>query len=136
MAKKRTKEEEKAFHREYNRMLKDVRENGFGIFDTNTKQRINPSQLVLMWDSKIKNPTLEEIKLGRDLVAVRKIYRERFKGKSAYGLALFREDPEKWAERLIRAVEICTLEYILDTGGGLNLGPQSIAFGNKRMHWE
>ena len=75
---------------------------------------------------------------------IEKIYKEKFaKNKcsccsSPYDLKLFRKDPGLFVERLIRAVEICTMKYVLNIpDGNLNINKRpSIVKGRRSFLWE
>lgn len=109
---------------EMDKVWKDVRENNFGIFDIETKRRVNPEMLQFFWNTGMEQRKIkEEVMLHRDLMIIEKMYNEKF-GKQSHPLSLdLFNDPEKFVERLIRAVEICTLRYVLNKGGALNKCP-------------
>lgn len=118
-------------------VMSDVREHGLGIYDPKLKKRIDATGLCLMWDSDAPIRVRKEFVLLRDLAIVKKIYKEKFGAQSPYDLALFEKDPGLFAERLIRAVEICTLNYVLNKGGALNKDKNStIIKGRKKFVWE
>ena len=67
---------------------------------------------------------------------IKSIYKKKFKNQSSYDLKLFEKDCGLFVERLIRAVEICTLEYVLNVGGALNKFNATIVKGRKKFVWE
>ena len=123
--------------REMNKVMLDVKKKGFGIFDTENKIRINPEALSFWWDSKGRKKPREEVILRRDLMIIEGIFKEKFGNQSPYDLKLFNEDVAAFVERLIRAVEICSLRHVLNVGGSLNVWKKSnIVKGKRGFLWE
>lgn len=129
------------YKKEFKKAWKDSKKNGLGIFDQNTKKRIDPEGLVFISPSgeKEKVKPRKEIQLRRDLMLIEKVYKEKFKKcTNPYCLDLFKEDEGLFVERLIRAVEICSLKYVLNKeDGGLNISKRmSIVKGRRSFLWE
>lgn len=125
--------------KEFRKAWDKAKKTGFGIYDTKRQLSINPDSLAFFWDSKKrKDKPLEEVVLLRNLMKLKDIYREKFGNDSPYDLKLLRKDPAAFVERMIRAVEICSLNYVLNTGeGSLNLCPQmNIVMGKRTFLWE
>lgn len=117
--------------------MQDMQKHGFGVYDPKSKKRIDITALCLMWDDKLPVRVRKEFVLTRDLAIIKKIFREKFGSQNPYDLELFQSDPGLFVERLIRAVEICTLSFVLNKGGVLNkdLG-STIIKGRKKFVWE
>jgi len=125
--------------KELNKAFKDSKERGFGVYDSEKKLCINPEALTFVWDSKKReNKMLQEVVLLRSLMNIKNIYKEKFGNDEPMNLELFNKDIELFIERLIRAVEICTLNYVLQTGeGALNDSKRmNIVKGRRRFIWE
>ena len=126
-------------NKESKKAFKDAKEKGFGLIDGKTLKRIDPEALVFIWDSNEKVKDMQKrVVLERDLMIVKKIFKEKFNDDNPYDLKLFRKDPGEFIERMIRAVEICTLNYVLNKGEGtLNKSKDStIIKGKKKFVWE
>lgn len=125
---------------ELNKAMEDAKIYGFGCYDTESGLRIQPDKLTFVWNDKKKRKLVEEVKLHSNLLQLEKIYKEKYGILDIGGsmeLGLFNADPEAFVERLIRAVEICTLRYVLGVGGGLNLSKrQEIVKGHRKFIWE
>lgn len=123
---------------EFELIHKDIKEKGVGIFDQIVKRRVDPDALVFTWPSDRKMKLKSGVQLKRNLAVIEKAYSVKFGNNSPYDLKLFKEDPASFTERMIRAVEICTLNYVLSTGkGNLNLNKSTnLILGKKRMVWE
>ena len=129
--------------KEINKAWKDAKENGLGVIDPILKKRINVESLSFLWvhpDGKVKKPPKmrKEIELRRGLLIIEKVYKEKFVKDSPYDLELFKKDPGLFVERLIRAVEICTMRYVLNQpDGSLNINKRcSIVKGRRAFLWE
>ena len=135
--------------KEFEKAWKDAQKLGVGVFDPILKKRIDVEKLTFLWvasdGKRAKPPKLRsEIELRRGLVIIEKIYKEKFaKNKceccsSPYDLKLFNKDAGLFVERLIRAVEICTLRHVLSLPeGSLNINKRSsITKGRRRFLWE
>ena len=122
--------------KEMKKVFDDVKKGGFGIFDSESKKRINPNTLAFFWDSEKKRKIKRAVVLHRDLMVIEGIYKNKFKNQDSYDLKLFEKDCGLFVERLIRAVEICTLKYVLNTGGALNKFNSTIIKGRKKFVWE
>lgn len=146
--KQRKRKVNKAYRKEFDKAWKDAQKLGVGVFCPILKKRINIETLSFLWvapdGKKTKPPKLrKEIELRSRLAIIEKIYKEKFaKGKCAccspYDLKLFRKDSGLFVERLIRAVEICTMKYVLNLpNGNLNINKRpSIIKGRRRFMWE
>ena len=127
---------------EFDEVWKDVEKLGVGVYDPHLKKRINIEDLAFFRvakDKKKKFPKLRtEIELRSRLAIIKKVYKEKFKNKSPYELKLFKKDEGLFVERLIRAVEICTMSYVLNLPeGNLNINKRpSIVKGRRRFLWE
>jgi len=122
---------------EMKKTMKSVRKYGFGIYDTKNKICIDPLTLSFIWRGTKRKKMKEEVCLHTDLARIEKIYKEKFGNSSSLGLDLFRKDIELFIERLIRSVEICTLRYVLNVGGGLNKRKRmNILKGKRNFVWE
>lgn len=132
------KEKMKKTKEEMKKTMKSVRKYGFGIYDTKNKLSIDPLTLQFIWRGIKRKKMKEEVCLHTDLARIEKIYKEKFgSGSSGLELDLFRKDIELFIERLIRSVEICTLKYVLNVGGGLNrLKRMNILKGKRKFVWE
>lgn len=112
---------------------------GFGCYDREHGVRIQPEELIFI-DSdgeEKKDKMRSQIQLVQDLVALERIYKEKFGDDSPYDLALFEKDSGIFVERMIRAAEICTLNHVLLTGKGtLNKHNGSIIKGRRSFIWE
>lgn len=124
--------------KEMNKVWKDVKKNNFGVYDPELKKRINPMNLAFFWGTEKKNKIRQELVLHRDLGIIEDIYKKRFGTNGEGALSLDKwSDPELFVERLIRAVEICTLRYVLNKGGYLNkYSRMSIVKGKRSFIWE
>lgn len=125
-------------NKEMDKVWKDVREHNFGIYDPELKKRINPNYLAFFWRKQdLEIGIKREVVLHRDLLIIEEIYKEKFGDQSPYDLELFKKDEGLFVERLIRAVEICTMGYVLNKGGALNKWkPATIIKGKKKFVWE
>jgi len=124
---------------ELDKALRNSKVKGFGIYDAEKQLSINPENLSFMWAGKEKETKpLEELILLRALMTLKKIYKDKFGDDSPYDLKLFNKDPAEFMERMIRAVEICTLNHVLQTGeGALNMSPRmSMVKGKRSFIWE
>jgi len=127
--------------KELDKAMKDSQKNGLGVYDQILKKRINVEALAFFSPEgkKIKKKPKKEVQLRHNLMVIKKVYNEKFKKcTNPYCLALFKKDEGLFVERLIRAVEICTLSYVLNTGeGDLNLNKRmSIVKGRRGFLWE
>ena len=135
--------------KEFDKAWKDAQKLGVGVFDPILKKRIDVEKLSFLWvapgGKKTKPPKLRsEIELRRGLVIIEKAYKEKFATSkcaccgSPYDLKLFNKDVGLFVERLIRAVEICTMRYVLNLPeGDLNINKRSsIIKGRRRFMWE
>ena len=126
--------------KEMDKVWKDVRKQNFGVFDTEQKKRINPRALAMFWrfdDPEIGDKMREEVALHNDLLVIEENYKEKFGEDCAMDLKLFNKDIELFVERLIRAVEICTLKYALNKGGALNNAKNmNVVKGKNNFIWE
>ena len=125
--------------KELNKAMKNAKDKGFGIYDTERNLCINPDNLSFIWDTeKRKEKVMDEVVLLRSLMNMKDIYKEKFDGASPYELKLLEKDPAEFVERMIRAVEICTLNYVLQIEeGALNLCSRAnIVKGKRRFLWE
>jgi len=125
--------------KELNKAMNYSQDKGFGIYDAYKHLSINPERLIFFWKGKKRQEKIkEEVVLLRALINLTNIYKEKFGSDSPYDLALFAKDPAEFVERLIRSVEICTLNYVLQTGNGsLNMCPRmSIVKGKRSFLWE
>ncbi len=118
------------------KVFDDVKKRGFGIFDSESMKRVNPKALAFFWDTEKERKIKRAVVLHRDLMVIKGIYKKKFKNQDSYDLKLFEKDSGLFVERLIRAVEICTLEYVLNTGGALNKFNSTIIKGRKKFVWE
>ncbi len=119
--------------------MKDAQKRGFGIYDAERHLCINPESLFFFWgDKKREAKPMDEVVLLRSLMKLKNIYKEKFGNDSPYDLELFESNPAEFVERMIRAVEICTLNYVLQTGeGSLNTCPRlSMVKGKRSFLWE
>ncbi len=125
---------------EFNKAWKDAKEKGLGVFDPVLKLRIEADRLAFIGPTgkEIKVKPRKELQLRRDLMLIEKVYKEKFaKCMNPYCLELFKEDEGLFVERLIRAAEICTLKYVLNCGGALNINKRpSIVKGRRNFIWE
>lgn len=132
------------FRKEFDKVNKDAECLGLGVFDSVNKKRIDVEKLTFLWKcsaGKLHKPPKirKEIELRSRLVIIEKIYKEKFgKDTDPYDLKLFREDEGLFVERLIRAVEICTMNYVLNIpNGSLNINKRpSIIKGRRSFVWE
>ncbi|KKL73226.1 hypothetical protein LCGC14_2077000 [marine sediment metagenome] len=126
--------------KETTKAMRDAKKFGLGIIDQETGKRINPETLAFFWTGKQKMKLQKEVVLQRNFAVIKKVYKEKFgkKCSNPYCLELFKEDIGLFVERLIRAVEICTMGYVLNDGNGtLNLNKCStIVKGRKGFLWE
>ena len=129
--------------KEYSKAMKDIPKMGVGVFDPITKKRIDITNLAIFYNcpaGKVhKPPKLRtEIELRSRFEIIEKVYKEKFGDDSPYDLKLFKKDEGLFVERLIRAVEICTMNYVLNLPDGcLNLNKSSsIVKGRRRFLWE
>lgn len=134
-------EEMKPSEKEFKKAWKDAKKNGWGVYEPFLKKRIEANKLVFISSTgkKVKAKPRTEVQLRQNLMAIKKVYNEKFKKcTNPYCLSLFKKDEGLFVERLIRAVEICTLSYILNTGeGSLNLNKRmSIVKGRRSFLWE
>lgn len=134
---------EKGFKKEFDKAWNDAQRLGVGVFDPVLKKRVNVESLSFLYNcpaGKIhKPPKLRtEIELRRGLAIIKKVYKEKFGDDSPYDLKLFKKDEGLFIERMIRAVEICTMNYVLNLpNGNLNLNKNSsIIKGRRRFMWE
>jgi len=129
---------DKEFKDEMDKSHEDVKRIGLGIFDMEGRRRVNPETLAFSWPTGKAPKAMEEVVLQRNFAVIKKVYKEKFGNDSPYDLELFKKDEGLFVERLIRAVEICTMGYVLNDGKGtlnLNLNP-TIVKGRKRFIWE
>lgn len=129
--------------KEFEKAWEDAQKLGVGVFDPVLEKRIDVEKLSFLWvapnGKKVKPPKLrKEIELRSRLVIIKKIYKEKFGNDSPYDLKLFRKDEGLFVERLIRAVEICTMGYALNLpDGNLNINKcSSITKGRRSFMWE
>lgn len=125
--------------KEWNKAQNHAKKHGFGIYDTKLHLFINPMNLSFIWRGLFpkRKKMYEEVKLHRDLLTIEKIYKKKFNNEDPMELGLFKKDIELFVERMIRAVEICTLKYVLNAGGGLNvLQRMNILKGKRKFVWE
>ncbi len=125
------------------KVLQDVQNQGFGIYNIQTKKRVNIEDLsVIRGDKKIVR---NEMELLQELKQIEKVFDAKFnsdKNKdnpcgNPYCLELFNKDPGLFVERLIRATEICSLRWVLNRGGALNTTMEAtIVKGRKKFLWE
>lgn len=141
--KQKEEKAKKEFKKEFDLAWEDAQKKGLGVFDPTLKKRIKAEGLSFLWvhsDGKIKKPPKirKEIELRRGLMLIEKIYKEKFSKDNPYDLKLFNKDAGLFVERLIRAVEICTLRYVLNLPeGNLNINKRpSIIKGRRRFMWE
>ena len=126
-----------AKQKEMGKAFQDVEKDGVGFYDPETKKRINIKGLVILTSQKEKPEIKKEVILWRDLAIIKNVYREKFDNHSAYCLKLFEKDSALFIERMIRAVEICTLQYVLNNGGALNIDKHpTITKGRNKFLWE
>jgi len=122
---------------EMDKAWKDAAKNGFGLYCPELGKRINIDNLIFVWKGEKEKKMRDEIALRRDLIITEKIYKEKFSDQSPYEKDLLVKDPGKFIERMIRAVEICTLKYVLGNGGGLNTDKEStVTEGRNKFLWE
>ncbi len=130
--------------KEFIKSNKDAKKLGLGVYDPILKKRIDITKLAFIWPCPAgklhKPPKLrKEIELRSRLQIIKKVFQEKFgKDTDPYDLKLFKKDEGLFVERLIRAVEICTMNYVLNLpGGSLNLNKCcSIIKGRKKFVWE
>ncbi len=130
--------------KEFDKAWKDAKKLGVGVIDPHLKKRINIEDLTFIRvasdGKKGKFPKLKsEIELRSRLAIIKKIYKEKFKNcTNPYCLTLFKKDEGLFVERLIRAVEICTMNYALNLPeGNLNMNKRpSIIKGRRQFLWE
>ena len=120
---------------EWDKAYKDSIVNGFGVYDPILKKRIDSEHLVFIWPGEGKKRMQKELVINRSLMVLEKIYNEKFVD-DPYELKLFNKDKDLFVERLIRAVEICTLRWVLSKGGVLNMNKHTVTKGRKRFLWE
>jgi hypothetical protein len=124
--------------KETTKAMNDAKRFGLGIFDQETKKRVNPETLVFFWPGNRKMRLEKEVVLQRSFARIKQIYKEKFGDENPYELKLFNKDVGLFVERLIRAVEICTMGNVLNDGNGtLNLNKEpTVIKGRKRFLWE
>lgn len=122
---------------EMNKVFKDVKGKGYGIFNIKTKKRVDPEDLsiIINGDCKDMRP---ELSLRKNLKLIENVYKEKFGNDCPYDLELFKKDEGLFVERLIRAVEICSLRYVLRMrNGALNTCKKlSMVKGRRMFLWE
>jgi hypothetical protein len=119
----------------------DTQKKGIGIYDQEHKLRIDPEALAFFNQNGDENKAKPrtKVELTQDLVALERIFKKKYGSRWAdpYDIRLYGKDPAKFVEMLIRATEICTLNYVLRTGlGALNKNNSTIVKGNKHFIWE
>ena len=124
---------------EIKKAMLDAKKFGVGLYDTTIKKRIDINNLTFITEPyKVLKKLKPEVQLRASLIAIQKIQEEKFPNQSPYDLELFKKDEGLFVERLIRAVEICTLKYALNIeSSALNINKKSsVIKGRTRFLWE
>ena len=120
------------------KVWEDVHESGLGIFDNILKKRIKPEALAFFYkDGEGTGKLKDEVLLHRGLYQLEKIFEKKFsKDNNPYDIKLYKNNPELFMERLIRATEICTLRYVLNKDGALNTNEKGLEKIRTRFKWK
>ena len=126
------------FKLEWDKAHENAKKVGLGIIDGVNKVCVEAGNLIFLWPEGEAKGLKDEVVLQRDLMAIEKIYKEKFgKNTDSYEIKLYEQDIGHAIERLIRATEICTLKYVLNKGGALNKCKGcTITKGRKSFLWE
>jgi hypothetical protein len=127
--------------KELKKLDQDIKKHRFAVLDQEHWIRIDPEQLAFFTrhGGKLEKMPRTKVQLVQDLTALERIFVKKFGNRwvNVYDMEMLKKDPAKFTERMIRAAEICTLNYVLQTGlGGLNKHNDSLVKGKKHFLWE
>lgn len=128
---------EKEFEKQFQLAVNDAAKDGIGILCNH--QRVSSHDLQFIWAGKeFKKEVKNKAELLVHLARLEDIYKKKFSDSDPYDLELFKQDEGFFVERMIRAVEICTLKHVLNIdSGALNLSEfLTITKGRYSFLWE